>query len=110
MYSTHNEGKFVVAERFVRTLKTKICPYITSISENVYIDKLDDTVNKYNSTYHRTIKMKPILVQDNILALETHILTFAKEVNDEDPKFQVRDHVKISKYKKKMLKDILQIG
>ena len=80
MYSTHNEGKFVVAERFVRTLKTKICPYITSISENVYIDKLDDTVNKYNSTYHRTIKMKPILVQDNILALETHILTLLKKL------------------------------
>ena len=58
MYSTHNEGKSVVAERFIRTLKNKIYKHITSISKNVYIDKLDDTVNKYNNTYHRTIKMK----------------------------------------------------
>ena len=61
MYLIHNEGKSVVAERFIRTLKTKIYKYMTSISKNVYIDKLDDTVNEYNYTYHRTIKMKPIL-------------------------------------------------
>ena len=50
MYSTHNEGKSFVAERFIRTLKNKIYKYMTSISKNVYIDKLDDTVNKYNNT------------------------------------------------------------
>ena len=61
MYLIHNEGKSVVAERFIRTLKTKIYKYMTSISKNVYIDTLDDTVNEYNYTYHRTIKMKPIL-------------------------------------------------
>ena len=60
MYSIHNEGKFVVAERFIRTLKTKIYKYMTSVSKNVYIDKLDDIVNEYNNTYHRTIKMKPV--------------------------------------------------
>ena len=49
MYSTHNEGKSVVAERFIRTLKTKIYKYMTSISKNVFIDKLDDIVNKYNT-------------------------------------------------------------
>ena len=59
MYSTHNEGKSVVAERFIRTLKSKIYKYMTSISNNVYIDKLDDIVNEYNDTYHTTIKMKP---------------------------------------------------
>ena len=59
MHSIHNEGKPVVAERFIRTLKTKIYKYMTSISKNVYIDKLDDIVNEYNNTYHRTIKMKP---------------------------------------------------
>ena len=59
MYSTHNEGKSVAAERFIRTLKNKIYKYITSISKNVYIDKLDDKVIKYNNTYHKTIKMKP---------------------------------------------------
>ena len=55
MYSIHNEGKSVVAERFIRTLKTKIYKYITSISKNVYIDKLNDIVNECNNTYHRTI-------------------------------------------------------
>ena len=65
MYSIHNEGKSVVAERFIRTLKTKIYKYMTSISKNVYIDKLDDIVNEYNNTYHRTIKMKPVDVKDN---------------------------------------------
>ena len=58
MYSTHNEGKSVVAERFIRTLKSKIYEYMTSISKNVYIDELGDIVNKYNNTYHTTIKMK----------------------------------------------------
>ena len=65
MYSTHNEGKSVVAERFNRTLKIKIYKYMTSISKNVYINKLDDTVNEYNNTYLTTIKMKPTDVKDN---------------------------------------------
>ena len=54
----HNEGKSVILERFIRNVKTKIQKYITSISKNVYIDKLDDIANKYNSTYDSTIKMK----------------------------------------------------
>ena len=58
IHSTHNEGKSVVAERFIRTLKNKIYKNMTSVSKNVYIDKLDDIVNGYNNTYHRTIKMK----------------------------------------------------
>ena len=69
MYSTHNERKSVIAERFIRTLKSKIYKYMTSISENVYIDKLDDIVDKYNNTYQTTIKMKPIYVKDNIYIL-----------------------------------------
>ena len=76
MYSTHNEGKSVADERFIRTLKNKIYKYMTSISKTVYIDKLDDIVDKYNNTYHSTIKMKPIDVKDN-----TYINT-DKEVND----------------------------
>ena len=59
MYSIHNEGKSVIAERSVRTLKSKIYKCKTSVSENVYFDKLDDIVNKCNNTYHSTIKMKP---------------------------------------------------
>ena len=65
MYSTHNEGKSVVAETFIRTLRSKIYKYMTSISKNVYIDKLDDIVDEYNNAYHTTIKMKPIDVKDN---------------------------------------------
>ena len=65
MYSTHNEGKSVVAERFIRTWKNKIYKYMTSVQKNVYIDKLDDIVNKYNNTYYSTIKMKLINVKSN---------------------------------------------
>ena len=63
MYSTHNEGKSVVGERFIRILKNKIYKYMNSISKNVYIDKLDDIVNKYNNTCHSTINMKPVDVK-----------------------------------------------
>ena len=87
MDSIHNEGKSVVAERFIRTLRTKIYKYMTSISKNVYNDKLD--VNEYNNAYHITIKMKPIDVKDN-----TYIDSI-KEVNHEDRKFKVGDHVRI---------------
>ena len=93
MYSTHNEGKSVIAERFIRTLKNKIYKYMTSISKNVYIDKLDDIVNKYNNTYHSTIKMKPVDVKSN-----TYI-DFNKETNIKDPKFNIGDIIRISKYK-----------
>ena len=93
MHSTHNEGKSVVAERFIRTLKNKIYKYMSSISKNVYIDKLDDIVNECNNTYHRTIKMKPIDVKDDIY------INIEKEFNDKDPKFQVGYYVRISNYK-----------
>ena len=65
MYSTHNADKSVVAERFIRTIKNKVYKYMTSVSKNVYIDKLDDIVDEYNNTEHRTIKIKPINVKDN---------------------------------------------
>ena len=93
MYSIHNEGRSVAAERFIRTLKIKIYKYMTAISKNVYIDKLDDIVNEYNNTYPRIIKMKPVDVMDNIY------VDFKKEVNDKDPKFKIGDYVRISKYK-----------
>ena len=93
MHSTNNEGKSVVTERFIRTLKNKIYKYMTAISKNVYINKLDDIVKEYNNTYHTLIKMKPVDVKDN-----TYI-DFKKEVNDKNPKFKVGDRVRISKYK-----------
>ena len=93
MYSIHNEGKFVVAERFIRTLKAKIYKYMASVWKNVYIDKLDDIVGDCNNACHRTIKMKPVDVKNN-----TYI-DFKKGVNDKDSKFKVGDRVRISKYK-----------
>ena len=75
MYSTHNEEKSVIAERFIRTLKNKIYKYMTSVSKNVYIDELDVIVDDYNETKHRTIKMKPFDVKDNI-----YILTLVKKL------------------------------
>ena len=93
MYSAHNEGKSVVTERFIRTLKNESYKYMTSKSKNVYIDKLNDIVNKYNNTYHSTIKMKPVDVKPS-----TYIDS-DKDINDEDPNFEIGDIVKISKYK-----------
>ena len=92
MYSIHNEGKSAVAQRFIRTLKTKIYKYMTSTSKNVYINKLDDIVNEYNKTYCKTIKMKTVDFKDNTYT------DCNKEVNDKDPKFKVGDHVRMSKY------------
>ena len=94
MYSTHNEGKSVVAKRFIKTLRNRIYQNVTSISKNVCIDQLADIVHKYNSTYHITIKMKPVDVKSN-----TYIDP-SKEINDKDPKFKISDIVRISKYKK----------
>ena len=102
MYSTNNEEKSVIAERFIRTIKNKTYKYM--IPKNVYIEKLDDIVKKYNNTYHTSIKMKPVDVKDN-----TYI-DFKKEVNDKDPKFKIGDHVRISKYKNIFAKGICQIG
>ena len=79
IYSTHNDGKSVVAERFIRILKNKTHKYLTLVSKNVYIDKLDDIVNKYNNTYQRSIKVKPIGA----------CIYFDVKDNDEDPNLKL---------------------
>ena len=104
MYSTHNEGKSVVAEKFSITLKSRVYKCMTSLSKTVYIDKLDGIVNEYNNTYHRTIKTKPVHIKDNTY------FDYSEEVTDKDRQFKIADHVRISKYKIVLLKDILQIG
>ena len=83
MYSIHNEEKSVVAERFIKTLKAKICKYMTSLSKNVHIDKLDDIVNEFNNTYHRTIQMKPVDVKNNTY------FDSSKKANCKDRKFKL---------------------
>ena len=93
MYSTYNEGKSVVAERFIRTLKSKLYKHMTAIGKNVYYDVLDDVVNKYNNTKHSTTKMKPIDVGDN------NKRVYIDEHNKKRSKFKVGDRVRISKFK-----------
>ena len=93
MYSTYNEGKSVVAERFIRIMKNKIFKHMTVISKSVYYDVLDDIVNKYNNTVHKTIKMKPIDITCDSYA------KYNEDFNKKDPRFKLGDHVRISKCK-----------
>ena len=92
--SANNKAKSVVAERFTRSLKNKMYKYMTSLSKNAYIGKLNDIVNEYNNTYHRTIKMNPADVKSS-----TYI-DFGLENNDKDPKINIGDHVRKSKHSK----------
>ena len=92
MYSTCNEGKSVIAERFIRTLKNKLYKHMTANGKNVYYDVLDDVVNKYSNTKHSTIKMKPIDVKNNKRV-------YIDEHNEKDSRFKVVDRVRISKFK-----------
>ena len=93
MYSAKNDGKSVVAETFIRTLKNKIFKHIGAVSKNVYFDVLEDIVNKYNNKVHRTISMKLIDVTSDSYA------ECNEESNKKDPKFKVGDCVRISEYK-----------
>ena len=99
MYLTYNEGKSVVVERFIRTMKNKIFKHMTAVSKNVFFDLLDDIVNKYNHTVHKTIKMKPIEVTSNSYAENN------EDSNESESK--LGDRVRISKH---LLKDTLKIG
>ena len=93
MYSTFNEGKSVVAERFIETLKNKIYKHMATIGKNVYIDVLDDIFKKYNNAVHSSIKMKPEDVTDD------SFVEYSEEANKKDPKFKIGDNVRISNYK-----------
>ena len=92
MYSTFNEGKSVVAEIFIRTLKNKLCKHMMATGKNIYYDVLNDIVNEYNNTKHNTIKMKPIDIGDNKIV-------YIDEHNEKDSRFKVGDRVRISKFK-----------
>ena len=92
MYSTFTEGRSVVAERFIRTLKNELYKHMTATGKNVYYDVLGDVVNEYNNTKHNTIKMKSIHVGDNKRV-------YIDEHNEKDSRFKVDDRVRISKFK-----------
>ena len=104
MYSTYNEGKSIVAERFIRTLKSKIFKHMTVISKNVYIDVLDDIVSKYNNTVHKTIKMKPIDVTDD------SFVEYNEESNKKILNLKLVIMLEFLSTKIFLLKDILLIG
>ena len=99
MKENRNEGKSVVAERFIKTLKNKIYKHMTTIGKNVYFNVLDDIVSEYNNT-----EMKPKDVKDDSFIHNN------EKSNKKDPKFKIDDHVRISKYKNIFLKVIHLIG
>ena len=92
MYSMYNEGKSVVAEKFIRTLKNKLYKHMTATGQNVYYDVLDDIVNEYNNTKHSSIKMKPKDVGNNKRV-------YIDEHNEKRSRFKVGDRVRISAFK-----------
>ena len=102
MYSTYNEGKPVVAERFIGTLKNKIFKRKISVSNNFYFNVLVAIVSKYKDTVHRSIKMKPIDVISDSYA------EYNEDSNKKDPKLKVGDCVRISKYKNNFAKGYTQ--
>ena len=93
MYSTFNEGKSVVAERFIRTLKNKLCKHMTATGKNVYYDVLDDVVNEYNNTKNNTIKVKPKDVKND------NNRVYIDDIIKKNARFNVGDRVRISKFK-----------
>ena len=103
MYSTFNEGKSVVVERFIRTLKNRLYKHMTAINKNVYYDVLDDVVNKYNNTKHNTIKMKPKDVKND------NNMVYIDEYNKKSARFNVNE-LEYLNLKIYLLKDILLIG
>ena len=102
MYSTYNEGKSAVAERFIRTLENKIFKHMTAISKNVYFDMLDDIVNKYNNTVHRTIKTQPIDVTDDYYA------KYNENFNKKILNLKLVTMLQFQNIKKNLLKDLPQ--
>ena len=93
MYSGNNEGKSVVVERLIKTLKSKIYKHMTTIGKNVYFNVLNDIVKNYSNSFHSSIKMKPKDVKDNFF------IENVDEINEKDSEFKIGDHARISKYK-----------
>ena len=102
MYSTYNEWKSVVIGKYIRMLKNKIFKHVKAVSKNFYFDVLHDIVNKFNSTVHRSIKMKPVDVTSDSYA------EYNEDSNEKDPKLKVGDLVRISKYEKIFAKGYTQ--
>ena len=104
MYSTYSKGKSVAAERFIRTLKNKTFKHMSTFWKNVYFDVLDDIVNKYNNTVHRTIKMKLIDITDD------YYVESSEDFNKKILNLKLVIMLEFQNIKTFLLKDILQIG
>ena len=104
MYSTHNEGKSVVAEIFSRILENKIYVYMTSIPKNMYIDKLGDITNTYSNTYHSTIKVNPV---DKT---SSKYIDSCKYIDDKDPRFNLVILLEYQNIKTFFQKAMFEIG
>ena len=104
MYSTYNKGKSVVAERFIRTLKNKTFKHMTATSKNVFFDVLDDIVDNYNSTVHRTIKMKPTDITGD------SYVEYNKDLKKKILNLKLVTMLEFQNIKTFLLTDILQIG
>ena len=104
MYSTYNEGKSIVAERFIRTLNNKIFIHMTAVSKSVNFDVLDNIVDKYNYTVHRSIKMKPIDVTSDSYA------EYNEDSNVTKPKLKLVIMLGFQNTKTFLLKDTVKIG
>ena len=104
MYSTHNERKSVVAEKLIRTLDIKICKCMISISKKMYVDKLDDIVNKDNNIYHRTIKIKPVDVN------QVHKFSLVKKLMKKILTLKLMILLEYQNIKTFLQKIVLQIG
>ena len=100
-YSTYNEGESVVAERFIRTLKNKMFKHMTTIQQNIFFDVLDDIIDKYNNTVHRTIKIKPMIILLSIMKIHQ-----IKKIQN----LKLVIMLEFLNIKTFLLKDILQIG
>ena len=96
---THNEGKSVVAERFITTLKSNFYKYMTPISKHVYTKKLDNIENEYSNTCHRTTKMKPVDVKSG------NCIEYSVNSNDKGPKFMLGTILMVKKLLEHFMKE-----
>ena len=112
LYSTENEEKSSVVERWIRTMKEKMWKYFSANSTNVYMNELADLVKEYNNTRHSSIKMTPVQAskKENELMVWRNLYPLHLEIHNINPKFSVRDKVRIIKRKRLLRKDILLDG
>ena len=104
LYSTENEEKSSVVERFNRTIKQKMWKMFSANNNTVYFDKIDELLKNYNSSFHRSIQMSPLEASDIKNSNRVFANLYSGEIYKQvkKPKFRIGDRVRISKYKRKL--------